>query len=219
MKTRKTCRTIAILLLFALCLGITPAFAEDSFPLSSLREADIPAYTEGSDYYIEINGNVPDFEIWQYTTMPFVLFSDLDELGRTGPAYACLGPETLPTKSRGPIGDVKPSGWQSTKYEGLVDGGNLFNRSHLIGHLLILRLLLRRGRGKCLFTRLVGIASGHGHDAVAGEHGAVVEQVFSHVVALDVALARVHPVLRLLADVTVAAPEEILEAGGQVAGR
>lgn len=136
MKPRKIYRKIAILLLFALCLGITPAFAEDSFPLSSLQEADIPAYTEGSDYYVEINDNVPDFEIWQYTTMSFVLFSDLDELGRTGPAYACLGPETLPTKSRGPIGDVKPSGWQSTKYEGLVDGGNLYNRSHLIGYLL-----------------------------------------------------------------------------------
>ncbi len=136
MKPGKIYKAIVIMLLFALCMGITPAFAENSFPLSSLQEADIPAYTEGSDYYIEVNDNVPDFGVWQYTTMPFVLFSDLDELGRAGPAYACLGPETLPTTTRGPIGNVNPSGWQSTKYEDLVEGGNLYNRSHLIGHLL-----------------------------------------------------------------------------------
>lgn len=28
------------------------------------------------------------------------------------------------------------SGWQSTRYEDLVDGGSLFNRSHLIGYQL-----------------------------------------------------------------------------------
>ena len=132
----KFIRLLSVLLLVTMVLTVVPASAENSFPQSSLQEADIPAYVDGSDFYIEINGNVPGFEAWQYTTFPFILFSDLDELGRTGPAYACLGPETLPTKSRGPIGDIKPSGWQSTKYEGLVEGGNLYNRSHLIGYLL-----------------------------------------------------------------------------------
>ena len=132
----KHSRILSIILLFSLCLTIIPAYAEDSFPQSSLQEKDIPAYTDGSDFFIEINENVPDFEVWQRTTMPFVLFSDLDELGRSGPAYACLGPETLPTDVRSPIGNVNPSGWQSTKYEDLVDGGNLYNRSHLIGYLL-----------------------------------------------------------------------------------
>ena len=85
---------------------------------------------------MDINDGIPDFAVWQHTTFPFVLFSELDELGRTGPAYACLGPETLPKDVRKPIGNVTPSGWQSTRYEDLVDGGNLFNRSHLIGFLL-----------------------------------------------------------------------------------
>ena len=133
---RTPLRLLALILLLSLSLGFTAAYAESSFPLSTLQESDIPAYTEGSDYFIEINGNNPDFEVWQYTTMPFVLFSDLDELGRAGPAYACLGPETLPTDVRGPIGNVNPSGWQSTNYEGTVEGGSLYNRSHLIGYLL-----------------------------------------------------------------------------------
>lgn len=134
---RSICLVLALLMMFALCpFAGTAAYAETDFPKSTLQESEIPAYTEGSDYYIEINGNEPEFEVWQYTTMPFVLFSDLDELGRTGPAYACLGPETLPTDVRGPIGDVNPSGWQSVQYEGLVEGGSLYNRSHLIGYLL-----------------------------------------------------------------------------------
>ncbi|MBR4473531.1 MAG: DNA/RNA non-specific endonuclease [Oscillospiraceae bacterium] len=128
--------TLVSCLIIVLCLSLNCASAEESFPLSKLKEQDIPAYTEGSDYYLDINDGIPDFAVWQHTTFPFVLFSELDELGRTGPAYACLGPETLPKDVRKPIGNVTPSGWQSTRYEDLVDGGNLFNRSHLIGFLL-----------------------------------------------------------------------------------
>lgn len=127
---------ILFLILILLCLCPVSAFADSGFPKSSLQEQSIPAYTEGSDYFIDINDGIPDFEVWQHTTFPFVLFSELDELGRTGPAYACLGPETLPTDVRKPIGNISPSGWQNTRYENLVDGGNLFNRSHLIGYLL-----------------------------------------------------------------------------------
>ena len=125
---------LAVLLL--LCLAAVPASAEAAFPRSSLCAEEIPAYESGSDYYIEINGNVPEFEIWQHTAFPFVLFSELDELGRTGPAYACLGPETLPTDVRGPIGEIYPSGWQTARYEDLIRDGTLFSRSHLIGYLL-----------------------------------------------------------------------------------
>ena len=31
---------------------------------------------------------------------------------------------------------IKPSGWKTTKYEGLVDGNYLYNRCHLIGYQL-----------------------------------------------------------------------------------
>ena len=38
----------------------------------------------------------------------------------------------MPTEERGSISSVKPSGWQSVKYD-CVSGGNLYNRCHLIG--------------------------------------------------------------------------------------
>lgn len=110
--------------------------AENSFPGSNLNVEELPPYVEGEDYYLEINGGNPEFETWQYTAFPFVLFSELDELGRAGPAYACIGPETLPKDVRKQIGNIYPSGWQSTRYDDLIEGGYLFNRSHLIGYQL-----------------------------------------------------------------------------------
>ena len=38
----------------------------------------------------------------------------------------------MPTEERGSIGQVKPSGWQTVKYDN-VDGKYLYNRCHLIG--------------------------------------------------------------------------------------
>ena len=41
----------------------------------------------------------------------------------------------MPTEDRGAIGQVKPSGWQTVKYD-CVDGKYLYNRCHLIGYQL-----------------------------------------------------------------------------------
>ena len=41
----------------------------------------------------------------------------------------------MPTEKRGSIGQVKPSGWQTIKYD-FVDGKYLYNRCHLIGYQL-----------------------------------------------------------------------------------
>ena len=130
MRLKESITSFFALLLLVFFLPIT---GHADFPHTTLRAEEIPPYVEGSEYYIEINDGVPDFEVWQRTSYPFVLFSPLDELGRAGPAYACLGPESLPTDVRQPIGNIQPSGWQNTRYDDLVDGGNLFNRSHLIG--------------------------------------------------------------------------------------
>ena len=112
------------------------ALIESEFPQSLIQPNDIPPYSEDSNYYYDINDGLPNFAVWQHTTIPFVIFSPLDSYGRTGAAYACLGPETLPTEPRGQIGNVHPAGWQSTRYEGIIDGDYLYNRSHLIGYLL-----------------------------------------------------------------------------------
>jgi DNA-entry nuclease len=45
---------------------------------------------------------------------------------------ACIGTEMMPTEERGSIGQIKPSGWQTVKYD-FVDGKYLYNRCHLIG--------------------------------------------------------------------------------------
>jgi len=42
----------------------------------------------------------------------------------------------MPTEERGSIGMVKPSGWHTIRYNGIVDGNYLYNRCHLIGYQL-----------------------------------------------------------------------------------
>lgn len=44
--------------------------------------------------------------------------------------------ELMPTEERGPIGQIKPSGWHTVKYNGIIDGNYLYNRCHLIGYQL-----------------------------------------------------------------------------------
>lgn len=41
----------------------------------------------------------------------------------------------MPTEDRGSIGQVKPTGWHTVKYD-IVDGKYLYNRCHLIGYQL-----------------------------------------------------------------------------------
>ena len=82
---------------------------------------------------MEMDGNVPQFDEDEYTTEAFETYSELDALGRCGVAYANICQELMPTEERGQIGSVKPSGWHTVKYNGIVDGNYLYNRCHLIG--------------------------------------------------------------------------------------
>ena len=90
--------------------------------------------TDAGDY-VEIDGNTPSFTAEDATTDAFQSFSQLDWLGRCGTAYACLGPETLPTDVRGDISEIHPSGWVQNFYD-FIEGESLYNRSHLIAHCL-----------------------------------------------------------------------------------
>ena len=94
---------------------------------------DIPDYS-GQDYII-LNNNVPNFSKADLTTTSFEKYSPLDSLGRCGVAYANVGKDIMPTEKRESISSVKPSGWQSIKYD-IVEGKYLYNRSHLIGYQL-----------------------------------------------------------------------------------
>jgi DNA-entry nuclease len=102
---------------------------------SFLSTDDIPEYSGAA--YITINGNVPEFsDEDKKNTDAFENYSDLDSLGRCGQAYANICPELQPTEERGEIGQIKPSGWHTVKYNGLVEGNYLYNRCHLIGYQL-----------------------------------------------------------------------------------
>lgn len=130
---------LAVLLTFCSCGGLLnngDVFPEPENSTSANTENkpitldDIPAYS-GSPY-VAINDNQPSFTKDDYTTKAFETYAKLDKLGRCGVTYACIGKEIMPTEERGSIGQVKPSGWVTAKYD-FVDGKYLYNRCHLIG--------------------------------------------------------------------------------------
>jgi DNA-entry nuclease len=94
---------------------------------------NIPAYS--GEAYVVLADNVPGFSDDELTDEAFEYYSDLDELGRCGVAYANICQELMPTEKRGDISKVKPTGWQTVQYD-IVDGGYLYNRCHLIGYQL-----------------------------------------------------------------------------------
>ena len=98
---------------------------------SSFDLSQVPAYS--GEPYVVVNNNNPFFKDSDLTTEAFEKYSDLDSLGRCGAAYANVCQEIMPTEKRGAIGMVKPTGWQTVKYD-WVDGKYLYNRCHLIGY-------------------------------------------------------------------------------------
>lgn len=99
----------------------------------SVSDLEIEPYS-GQPYAV-INDNIPSFSEEDMTTKSFEKYSALDSDGRCGEAFANIGKDLMPTEKRGPIGKVKPSGWQTVKYD-CVDGKYLYNRCHLIGYQL-----------------------------------------------------------------------------------
>ena len=103
--------------------------------------ASVPAYS-GQPYGI-VNDNKPYFTDADLTAVSFETYSDLDSLGRCSVAYASVGKDLMPTEERGSIGQVKPSGWHTIKYDN-VDGKYLYNRCHLIGFSSLQKMRMRR---------------------------------------------------------------------------
>ena len=114
--------TTALVVLLSAC---APAAQSQSYDLS-----EIPAYS--GEPYVVLEDNMPDFAEEDMTTTSFESYSPLDSLGRCGVAYANIGVDLVPTEERGAIGQVKPTGWQTVRYD-IVDGRYLYNRCHLIG--------------------------------------------------------------------------------------
>ena len=129
-----------IILIIAICMIIVGHFMTDTTNNSvepiklSFNIEDIPEFDEGIPYVI-INENIPNFNESDLKTESFEIYSELDGLGRCGIAYANIGIDLMPTEERGAIGNVKPAGWHTVKYD-IVDGKYLYNRCHLIGYQL-----------------------------------------------------------------------------------
>ncbi len=126
-------------IIIAICLGIGIYFGEDILGTTNVTNNAVENNTVSTSStselaYVEINNNVPYFEESEYTTESFEKYSELDELGRCGVAYANICKETMPVdgEERESISNVKPTGWVQAKY----DGEYLYNRCHLIGYQL-----------------------------------------------------------------------------------
>lgn len=131
---------LLIVMLFALTGCIDTSFSS-IFPVERTSVAlpdtlenvnvSIPAYTGTQS--VVINGGVPFFVKADLEQTDLLKLSPYDNLGRTGVAVACLHKSTLPTGERGDISLIKPAGFVNVRYDGVVDGGMLYNRCHMIG--------------------------------------------------------------------------------------
>ena len=99
----------------------------------AIDPVDVPEFSGAA--YVAISGNQPDFADADLVTEAYEFYSELDGLNRCGYAMACIGVEIMPTEERGSIGQVRPTGWHTVKYD-FVDGKYLYNRCHLIGYQL-----------------------------------------------------------------------------------
>lgn len=135
-------KSLSVILMLAMLLSaaslfspaITAETTEIIIPHSSLSAKDVPKYS--GEISIEINDNYPEFYVQDLCTQEFFSYSEFDKLGRSGVAMACIGYKTMPTSQRGEIGDIKPSGWQTVRYDDIIEDRYLYNRCHIIGYQL-----------------------------------------------------------------------------------
>ena len=127
---------LSLVLLLALLAGLWYLRSAQGGPQPPVRPPaavdleSIPPFS--GEPYVALADNVPSFLPGEMTTSSYEVYSPLDALGRCGVASACVGVDLMPTEERESIGQVKPSGWQTVKYD-CVDGKYLYNRCHLIG--------------------------------------------------------------------------------------
>jgi DNA-entry nuclease len=133
---------IAVILAIAVALGINiPEIFEDYLLYDVIYSQeeyitleDIPEYSDSP--YVILNNNLPTFQEEDIDLESFEYYSPLDDLGRCGVAYALVGEEIMPTEERGSIGQVKPTGWHTVRYDEIIADKYLYNRCHLIGYQL-----------------------------------------------------------------------------------
>lgn len=131
---------LAALLLSVLCV-LFGRWETVRMYFTQINRFDIDVFLQDPPSYnghatTEINKNIPLFTRDEITQTRNVSYSPLDDLGRCGTAFGLLGPETIPQEKRGMIGDVRPSGWHTVRYDDRIEDRYLYNRCHLIGYQL-----------------------------------------------------------------------------------
>ena len=129
MKKKKLTLGSAVVIVLLLILYFALPSPEPETVSSDLL-SQIPAYS--GEAFAVLNGNAPTFTQEDITTDSYEFYEDLDAYNRCTYTMACIGKDLMPTEERGNIGQVKPSGWVTAKYD-FVDGRYLYNRCHLIG--------------------------------------------------------------------------------------
>ena len=127
MKKKLTLGGVLLLLLLAVVLYLILPEPE---PIPTISLDQVPEYS-GEPFSV-LNGNIPLFTEEDITDESYEYYGDLDALNRCTVTMASIGRDLMPTEDRGNIGQVKPTGWVTAKYD-FVDGKYLYNRCHLIG--------------------------------------------------------------------------------------
>lgn len=133
-------KILTILMAIVLSLFITGCSTTQDSPINNSTQQtttyskeDIPDF-DGTHYNLVLNNNETYFTDKErsygndYYSVP-----ELDSLGCCGPVMAVASPSSIATTERDDIGDIKPSGWQTKRYDGIVSEklGYVYNRSHL----------------------------------------------------------------------------------------
>ena len=135
---KKIAACLAVLLLFSVtsCENLNKAAQNDGQQIEVTKHIEVESVPEyAGQPYVTIHDNKPDFTEAELAEDVFESYSELDAKGRCGVAEAMIGKELMPNEERGKIGQIKPSGWHTVKYDN-VDGKYLYNRCHLIGYQL-----------------------------------------------------------------------------------
>ena len=114
-----------LIIIFFILVIIIGIYANNYNENNNTNEQSIISYTldtipkYSSEPYVTINNNIPNFNDEYFTTNSFEDYSDLDDYGRCGVAFANLNKKvTMPkeNENRKSLDKVIPSGWQDTEY-------------------------------------------------------------------------------------------------------
>lgn len=141
-KTQSNIKQIAFLIFFILIMlfGVFLSNNDNSNNVNNIINNtieqsysldNIPEYS--SNPFVVINNNKPNFTEEDFLKESFEKYSDLDNLGRCGVAFANLSKDTMPKEdeNRKSLDSVTPTGWKNVEYD-IVSGRKLYNKCHLI---------------------------------------------------------------------------------------